>query len=243
MVNVQQKLEEASNTYGAKERRFRSKIKYLFTYTDRDKCTQALEACRNDVENALAYLPDIWDVEVAQAYKSMSPSFDQRSEDLPERPDKPQPRTNTPHTGDVQSAGSVGAQQDEEIDSRSVPQLEAAQNTVAAPSPGQDEEPVDPADQVNSSSKRREWLGGMKATFNAVEGVAGMIPVVGTYVGGAAKVGATIVEIIQQMDGNEEAAEGLTSHARELSNTLKRFEDTSIERRRADLTMHISNLQ
>lgn len=44
------------------------------------------------------------------------------------------------------------------------------------------------------------------------------------------------------MDDNEETAEGLTSRAHELSNTLKCFEDTSIEQRRGELTMHISNL-
>lgn len=57
MVNVQQKLQEASDKYGAKEIRFRSKIKSLFTYLDRNKCTQALESCRNDVQDALAALP------------------------------------------------------------------------------------------------------------------------------------------------------------------------------------------
>ncbi|KAG8959012.1 hypothetical protein FRC00_002068, partial [Tulasnella sp. 408] len=168
MVNVQRKLEEASNTYGAKERRFRSKIKYLFTYIDRDKCTQVLESCRNDVENALAHLPDLWDVEVTQA------------EDLPERPGKSQPRTNTPHSGDIQSSGFLGVQGDEEIDSGSVPRLEAAQSTVVVSSSGQDEEPVAPADQFNGSTKRRGWLGDMKAAFNVAEGVGEMIPVIGT---------------------------------------------------------------
>lgn len=57
MDKVQQQLQEASDKYGAKERRFRSNIKHLFTYLDRSKCTQVLESCRNDVKDALASLP------------------------------------------------------------------------------------------------------------------------------------------------------------------------------------------
>lgn len=37
----------------------------------------------------------------------------------------------------------------------------------------------------------------MKTTFGLVEGTGGMIPVVGTYIGAAAKAGVTIIDIIQ----------------------------------------------
>ncbi|KAG8927230.1 hypothetical protein FRC01_007779 [Tulasnella sp. 417] len=209
MVNVQPKLQEASDTYGAKKRRFRSRIKYLFTYLGRNKCTQVLESCQNEVQDALVSLPDNWAPELT--------------------------------TGDVTSPGPVKEQSDPETEP--VTRVVTSQSTIVVASPSQDEESAAPGDQVISPSKRREWLGGMKTTFTAVEGVSGMIPVIGTYVGAAAKVGATIVEIIQQMGDNEEAAEDLTSHTGKLSDMLKRFEHGSVDQIRGDLTTVISNLQ
>lgn len=127
--------------------------------------------------------------------RSDVPSFDEWAEELLERPYNYQPGTNTPPTGDVQSASFVGEQGDEEIDS--APRLEAAQSTVVVPSSGQDEELAVPVDQVNGSPKVRGRLGEMKAAFSVAEGVGEMIPVIGAYIKGVAKVGTTIVEIIQ----------------------------------------------
>ncbi|KAG8915192.1 hypothetical protein FRC00_006707 [Tulasnella sp. 408] len=118
-----------------------------------------------------------------------------------------------------------------------------SQSTVAAPSPDQDEVPVVPDDQFNDSSKRREWLGGLKTAFSVVEGIAGTIPVAGTYVGAAAKTGVTIIDIIQKIDGNEEVAKNLASNALQLSNILKPFEDRSVEQHRGEFTKFMSNLQ
>lgn len=78
-----------------------------------------------------------------------------------------------------------------------VPQIVTSEDTIAIPPPSQDEGSAAAGDQVKDSPNRREWLGPVKTMFNAVEGVSGMIPVIGTYVGAAAKVGSTVVEIIQ----------------------------------------------
>lgn len=68
---------------------------------------------------------------------------------------------------------------------------------MIGPSASRGGAPTTPDDEVNDSSKRRELLSEAKTTFNIVESIAGAIPVVGTYVGAAAKVGGTIIDIIQ----------------------------------------------
>lgn len=45
------------------------------------------------------------------------------------------------------------------------------------------------------------------------------------------------------MGDNEEAAEGLTSHTRQLSDMLQRFENGSVDQNKGELTALISNLQ
>ncbi|KAG9024220.1 hypothetical protein FS837_005444 [Tulasnella sp. UAMH 9824] len=255
MVSVRPKLQKASDTYGAKERTFRSKAKYLFTYLDRNKCTEVLESCRNEVNDALAALPDHWILEnitgemFGSYYIDDDPtdtftrlSFDVvYAEDQPEKSNDSQPQEDTPLTGNDLPATTVEEQIDHETDP--IPQIVTSESTVATPNPSQDEGSAVPVDQVDDPPKRREWLGGMKTMFNAVEGISGMIPVIGTYVGAAAKVGGTVVDIIQQMGDNEEAAKGLTSHTRQLSNMLQRFENGSVDGNRGELTALIGNLQ
>lgn len=46
-------------------------------------------------------------------------------------------------------------------------------------------------------SRRGAWLSGAKTVFDAVETLANMIPVFGTYVGAVAKVGSSVVEMVQ----------------------------------------------
>ncbi|KAG8929748.1 hypothetical protein FRC01_003827 [Tulasnella sp. 417] len=67
MVNVRQRLQEASEKYGPKERRFRGKIKALFTPMDRNKCIEVLESSRVEVSGAMASLPDHWTPELTTA--------------------------------------------------------------------------------------------------------------------------------------------------------------------------------
>ncbi|KAG8925197.1 hypothetical protein FRC00_004237, partial [Tulasnella sp. 408] len=47
------------------------------------------------------------------------------------------------------------------------------------------------------SSRRAEVLNGANRAFKIAEGLSGALPVVGTYVGAVAKVGLTIVEMVQ----------------------------------------------
>ncbi|KAG8917121.1 hypothetical protein FRC01_002657, partial [Tulasnella sp. 417] len=144
------------------------------------------------------------------------------------------PLPNVPTLGPV--GGKIGHE------ANTLPQAVTSQSTMAAPPPDQDA-PVIPDDQFNDPPKRREWLGGVKTAFTVVEGIVGTIPVVGTYVAAAAKTGAAIVDIIQKIDGNEEAAKSLASNALQLSEILKPFKDRSVEKHEGEFTKLMSNLQ
>lgn len=106
-----------------------------------------------------------------------------------------QPGENNQLKGDVLSAGSVGVKVDHPIGS--APQVVTSHSTISVPSSSSRDDPTVPEDQFNGASARRESFGGLKTTFNVVESIAGTIPVIGTFVGAAAKIGATIVDIVQ----------------------------------------------
>ncbi|KAG8951747.1 hypothetical protein FRC04_005768 [Tulasnella sp. 424] len=220
MRSVQPRLQEASNTYGAKEGRFiRNMKKKIFHPMDRSKCTQVLESCRNDVTGALASLPDHWNHEAA------------RGEEHPEAESTSQIKGSTPLVGDVLFAAPAV----EEIDdpTPSIPPVVALQSPIPVTSPSPDEEQVLPDDQAKGTSNRRDWLSAVKTTFDVVEGVSGTIPVIGSYVGAAAKT----------MGSNQETADALESNARRLSALLEHFEQRSVDPRKDDLTTRIKDLQ
>ncbi|KAG8967742.1 hypothetical protein FRC05_001921 [Tulasnella sp. 425] len=230
MRSVQPKLQEASNTYGAKEKEIFSNLgKVIFNPMNRSKCTQVLESCRNDVRNSLASLPHHWN------YKP------ETEEDHLEAASTSQNKGSTPLVGDVPSA--VPAEEQTDDQTKPAPQVAAPQSPIPVTSPSPDEEQAVPDDKVKGPSKRRDWLGGVKTTFTIVEGISGTIPVVGTYVGAAAKVGAAIVEIVQIMDSNEETVDALGSNARQLSKILEHFKKGSVDPRNDDLTTLINDLQ
>ncbi|KAG9050057.1 hypothetical protein FS837_007810 [Tulasnella sp. UAMH 9824] len=73
----------------------------------------------------------------------------------------------------------------------------AGVNANPAPKPTPAQSSGAPADQKPANSHRREWLGLVRKTFSGVEAVSGTIPVVGSYVGAAAKVGMAFVDMVQ----------------------------------------------
>ncbi|KAG8952627.1 hypothetical protein FRC04_003989 [Tulasnella sp. 424] len=76
MEGIRGRLSEASNKYGAKERGFGSHIKYLSNYLDRDRCTEILESCHNEIGNALGFLPDRWNLEEEEGKLIFLPTSD-----------------------------------------------------------------------------------------------------------------------------------------------------------------------
>lgn len=77
----------------------------------------------------------------------------------------------------------------------SVPSSIPSDRPVSAPAD------VQPASVTAGKQKKISWLeellNGAKITFKTVEGVSGPLPVVGGYLGAVAKVGSTIVEMVQ----------------------------------------------
>lgn len=77
--------------------------------------------------------------------------------------------------------------------------------TTSVPPISSTNESAAQSDQVTSSktgkqggsSARGDWLNGANKAFKLAEGVSGALPVVGSYVGAVAKVGLTVVEMVQ----------------------------------------------
>ncbi|KAG8914235.1 hypothetical protein FRC00_000327 [Tulasnella sp. 408] len=82
--------------------------------------------------------------------------------------------------------------------------------------------------QAKSKSGLSTKLVIAKTTFNTVEAVSGAIPLVGTYIGAAAKVGSMIVDMWKGMDSNEEAAKSLESHMSTLAEHLEYFKQLKL---------------
>ncbi|KAG8984013.1 hypothetical protein FRB90_005624, partial [Tulasnella sp. 427] len=98
-----------------------------------------------------------------------------------------------------------------------------------------------PADQEKNSD-REVTLSSAKIVFNAVETASGMIPIVGQYLGGAAKVGSTIIGMIEGMDGNQDLAKRLEAQVASLSGYLDHFQKPPREDQKEESSRRIQNL-
>ncbi|KAG8984113.1 hypothetical protein FRB90_005558, partial [Tulasnella sp. 427] len=98
-----------------------------------------------------------------------------------------------------------------------------------------------PADQEKNSN-REAILSSAKTVFNAVETASGMIPIVGQYLAGAAKVGSTIIGMIEGMDGNQDLAKRLEAQVASLSGYLDHFQKPPREDQKEESSRRIQNL-
>ncbi|KAG8927687.1 hypothetical protein FRC01_007084, partial [Tulasnella sp. 417] len=126
--------------------------------------------------------------------------------------------------------------------SASPPEAAADQTQAAAAQPQQPPASNVPGNRPKNS-RRQDYLNVASKVFTSVEAVSGLIPIVGGYVGAAAKVGSTCVEMIQGMDSNDVAAQGLQERTSRLSDILEQFKHQSFEPERATTTKLISDLQ
>ncbi|KAG8946352.1 hypothetical protein FRC04_011898, partial [Tulasnella sp. 424] len=124
-----------------------------------------------------------------------------------------------------------------------VDRLQIHQNTASPEALSQHPKPSVGDVQAQDKSKRDERLSIAKTTFDLVEKISGVIPIVGTYVGSAAKVGSTIVDMIAGMDGNEEAARKLESRMATLSGHLEYFKKRPQENQKEETSKRIQDLQ
>ncbi|KAG9043872.1 hypothetical protein FS837_009040 [Tulasnella sp. UAMH 9824] len=82
-----------------------------------------------------------------------------------------------------------------------------------------------------------------RKTFKTVEVLSGTIPIVGNYVGAAAKVGLAVVRMAEKMDENEELAKELGERVITLSKFVGYFEARSEEQRGDELATQINKLK
>ncbi|KAG9035582.1 hypothetical protein FS837_001887 [Tulasnella sp. UAMH 9824] len=85
----------------------------------------------------------------------------------------------------------------------SVPFNSPSDQSVAQPG----QVPSNEDGKQKGSLVRGEWLNAANKVFKIAERVLGALPVVGSYVGAVAKVGLTVVEMVQEAAGDEEGLE------------------------------------
>ncbi|KAG9025625.1 hypothetical protein FS837_004863, partial [Tulasnella sp. UAMH 9824] len=103
---------------------------------------------------------------------------------------------------------------------------DTTQNSTANPPP-RGTSTSSPKDQKGKRLVSAEVLSAAGKIFKAVDTVSGFIPVVGSYVGAAAKVGSAVVEMVQKMDENEQITKELETRVSKLSDLIGYFKEQS----------------
>ncbi|KAG8982673.1 hypothetical protein FRB90_006638, partial [Tulasnella sp. 427] len=216
MEDVKPKLEKASRTYGERNRGLRSTLVHFSKSLNKTRCPNKLGRYKHEVEAALALLPspDGW---------VQQPTSGGGSSSL---------------TGPTVKASTTPP---------TLTPLANVQQATSTPTAGSTPAPSTPAIQQSSPSvldyDKGKRLGSIKTTLDLVEGFSGTLPVVGSYVGAAAKVGKLIVQTIQNVETNESACADLEAHASRLSQALKMTRGRPTNERKAEIETALRNVQ
>ncbi|KAG8934821.1 hypothetical protein FRC00_011825, partial [Tulasnella sp. 408] len=139
-------------------------------------------------------------------------------------------------------------------------QTDSTRNSTANPAP-RGASTSSPSDRKEKRPVSAQVLNAAGKIFSAVDTVSGFIPIVGSYVGAAAKVGSAVVEMVQvssspllsfvpaltsglqKMDENEEIAKNLENRASKLSGLIGRFKEQSARTGGEDIKAQINELE
>ncbi|KAG8915850.1 hypothetical protein FRC00_011273 [Tulasnella sp. 408] len=215
LQDVRTKLDAAASRHGAS-----TKSSAFFHRSE--TCNQVLNTCREQMTGALAALRSTpSDTQVKGKYGADTAIKFIFSNELiagTAPPDKPQDHQTLP-------AGEKEASRNDPKDRPNATNTSNEQlvKTAAAPN----EESVAKSDAGTDSARRKERLDWANKAFKGVEMISGSIPIIGSYVGAAAKVGVACVELAQLADKNEEEANVLESRTTRLSEILGHFEGGS----------------
>ncbi|KAG8912643.1 hypothetical protein FRC00_004068, partial [Tulasnella sp. 408] len=99
------------------------------------------------------------------------------------------------------------------------------------------------ASKRQGSPLRADLLNSANKALKLAEGVSGAVPVVGSFIGAVAKVGLTMVEMVQAMDTNDEAAERLGTHICRLSSVVERVSNQARQTNGSETTSGMDDLQ
>ncbi|KAG9029331.1 hypothetical protein FS837_003594, partial [Tulasnella sp. UAMH 9824] len=207
LESARTRLQGESEKYGTKKKGFRKSVKMFFSPNDPIQCREVVRACRADIVGSSTRVNNLLDsLEVEKEQRLSRAIGDESNRRLGTHATQPASRS-TPH---------VNVQND-------ITETAAPPNSPPDQSPPQsNQRPTSKAGKQKGSSTRGEWLNSANKAFKIAEGASGALPVVGSYVGAVAKVGLTVVEMVQTMEGNDEAAERLGNHVWRLSNVLER---------------------
>ncbi|KIO17480.1 hypothetical protein M407DRAFT_32847 [Tulasnella calospora MUT 4182] len=199
---VRIRLKDASSKPEMKRWKFLQRIKSL-TSNRPSKCTLMLQTCQDDVSKAMNALNERLDVERAKEKEGMDGLVS-----LPQVQSQPNPQS-------VAQGLPTGTAEHELASEHSTRSLLAAKPSNT------------PKDSKSRSPISDKTLTIARKTFKTVEIGSGAIPVVGNFVGAAAKVGLAFVEMLQNMDRNHSLAADLGDHTSKLTKLLENFEEKS----------------
>ncbi|KIO18040.1 hypothetical protein M407DRAFT_32279 [Tulasnella calospora MUT 4182] len=202
--DVRIQLKDASSKSGMKRWKFLQRIKSL-TSNRPSKCTLLLQTCQDDISKAMGALHKrldherVTDKEGVNGPVSQSEAqFDSKLQSLAQQ--VPTGTAERELTTDDSTANILPSEQ-------------PASNTSKAPK--------------NQSPISDKTLSIARKTFKSVEIGSGAIPLIGSYVGAAAKVGLAFVEMLRTMDRNHILAIDLGDHTSKLTKLLENFQEKS----------------
>ncbi|KAG8901596.1 hypothetical protein FRC00_006060, partial [Tulasnella sp. 408] len=229
LEDVRGRLEIASLEYGAGKTGFSGSIKDAISW-GANRSSKILQSCREDVEKVWTPLhATVIDPRCHSAEEDDVGPSSQVPQDI-----HPPPSHGAPGVKPQESPTGAGG--------RPAKQTGTTQNPAATPPPGE----ISTSSRIDKKEKGSvspEVLSAAGKIFTAVDNVSGLIPIVGSYVGAAAKLGSAVVEMVQTMDGNEEIAKDLEKRVSKLSDVIGYFKEQSARTGGEHVTARINGLQ
>lgn len=250
------RVKAESEKYGTNKKWFKKQAKKLFSRADGSQCNEVLRSCRTDVEASTTAL----NVSCELHSSSACAQHDITLQNL----------LNHLNIGTEQLTLQV-VESETEHDTATLPSAQAQQAAVtlglkAGSGPittlaQSSSSPSQVGHAATAQADKQDSLNNANKALKLAEGISGALPVVGTFVGAIAKVGLTVVEMvqvsfdtpktmfyrphskIQAMDSNDETAKGLRSHVGRLSKVLERFSDQALEPEKSQITNGMEVLQ
>ncbi|KAG8895301.1 hypothetical protein FRC01_012455, partial [Tulasnella sp. 417] len=201
---IRNRLKDASSKSEMKRWRFLERIRSLASNRP-SKCTLLFQLCQDDVSKNLKALNNRLDYERAEEKESV---------DGLESP--PQALLHSPAQLPTQNPPTEISQEGTTADDTPLKSL-----------PPQEPQPIPHEDRKERSPIGDVALTTVRKTLQSVEIASGAIPVVGSYVGAAAKVGLAFVEMLQTMDRNHSLAMELGATTSKLTKLLESIKEKS----------------
>ncbi|KAG9040778.1 hypothetical protein FS837_000194 [Tulasnella sp. UAMH 9824] len=124
----------------------------------------------------------------------------------------------------------------------SAEEIRSAQDLTADPISAEASAPSS-SRQDGKNSVRTGNLAVAKKTFQSIDAVSWVLPVVGTYTGVLAKVGLAVVHVAETMEKNQDITKDLESGISKLSEIVEKFEARSDKQQEDEIATSIQELK